>query len=118
MLIIVANRAANAKGVICDLPIKNDFEAGGIATVHFKIASRLFQIYQAVQDELVRPGINRERTAQRLDKGGVDLISDAPPFGRLWYGEPNAVSDAIDYAKFRNRSHDAAGQHLIPDRIQ
>jgi hypothetical protein len=29
------------------------------------------------------------------------------PFGRLWYGEPNAVSNAIGYAKFRSRSHDA-----------
>ncbi len=28
----------------------------------------------------------------RPDKRGVDLISDALPFGRLWYGEPNAVS--------------------------
>jgi hypothetical protein len=36
----------------------------------------------------------------------ADLISDALPFGRLWYGEPNAVSNAIDYAKFRSRSHD------------
>jgi hypothetical protein len=35
-----------------------------------------------------------------------DLISDALPFGRLWYGEPNAVSNAIGYAKFRSRSHD------------
>jgi hypothetical protein len=26
----------------------------------------------------------------RKDKRGVDLISDALPFGRLWYGEPNA----------------------------
>ena len=34
------------------------------------------------------------------DHRGVDLISDALPFGRLWYGEPNAVSDAVDYAKF------------------
>ena len=25
----------------------------------------------------------------RKDKRGVDLISDALPFGRLWYGEPN-----------------------------
>jgi len=25
------------------------------------------------------------------DRRGVDLISDALPFGRLWYGEPNAV---------------------------
>jgi hypothetical protein len=27
----------------------------------------------------------------RKDHRGVDLISDALPFGRLWYGEPNAV---------------------------
>jgi hypothetical protein len=37
------------------------------------------------------------------DHRGVDLISDALPFGRLWYGEPD---DAIGYAKFRSRSHD------------
>jgi hypothetical protein len=29
------------------------------------------------------------------------------PFGRLWYGEPNAISNAVDYAKFCSRSHDA-----------
>jgi hypothetical protein len=29
---------------------------------------------------------------------GVDLISDALPFGALWYGEPNAISNAIGYA--------------------
>jgi len=43
----------------------------------------------------------------RKDHRGVNLISDALPFGALWYGEPNAVSNAIDYAKFRSRSHDA-----------
>jgi len=43
----------------------------------------------------------------RKDHHGVDLISDALPFGGLWYGEPNAVSNAIDYAKFYSRSHDA-----------
>jgi hypothetical protein len=43
----------------------------------------------------------------RKDKRGVDLISDALPFGRLWYGEPNAVTNAIDYAMHRSRSHDA-----------
>jgi hypothetical protein len=32
----------------------------------------------------------------RRDKRGVDLISDALPFGRLWYGEPNAVANAIN----------------------
>jgi len=42
----------------------------------------------------------------RRDKRGVDLISDVLPFGRLRYGEPNAVSNAIGYAKFYSRSHD------------
>src|SRR6266576_4071903 len=28
------------------------------------------------------------------DKRGVNLISDALPFGRLWYGEPNAIGNA------------------------
>jgi len=36
----------------------------------------------------------------RSDKRGVDLISDALPFGRLWYGEPYAISNAVGYAKF------------------
>lgn len=41
------------------------------------------------------------------DHRGVDLISDALPFGRLWYGEPNAASNAVGYAKFYSRSHNA-----------
>ena len=44
---------------------------------------------------------------RRKDKRGVDLISDALPFGRLWYGEPNAARNAVSYAKFRSRSHHA-----------
>ena len=43
----------------------------------------------------------------RKDHRCVDLISEALPFGRLWYGEPNAVSNAIGYAMHRSRSHDA-----------
>ena len=39
----------------------------------------------------------------RKDRRGVDLISDALPFGRLWYGKPNAVSNALGYAKFFSR---------------
>jgi hypothetical protein len=42
----------------------------------------------------------------RKDKRGVDLFRCAA-IGRLWYGEPNEASNAIDYAKFRSRSHDA-----------
>jgi len=29
------------------------------------------------------------------------------PFGRLWYGKQDAVSNAIGYAKSYSRSHDA-----------
>jgi hypothetical protein len=47
------------------------------------------------------------RSATRKDKRGVDLISDALLFGRLWYADPNAISNAIVYAKFDSRSHDA-----------
>jgi hypothetical protein len=43
----------------------------------------------------------------RKFKRGVDLISDAPPFGRLWYADPNAINNAVGYAKFFSRSHDA-----------
>jgi hypothetical protein len=43
----------------------------------------------------------------RKDKRGVDLISDVLPFGRLWYGEPDAVTNAIGYAEFYSSSHDA-----------
>jgi hypothetical protein len=40
----------------------------------------------------------------RKDKRGVDLISDALPFGRLWYDTPD---HAIGYAMHSSRSHDA-----------
>jgi hypothetical protein len=41
------------------------------------------------------------------DRRGVDLISAALPFGRLWYAEPNAVSNAIAYSLHYSRSHPA-----------
>jgi len=47
------------------------------------------------------------RVCPHKDKRGFDLIFDALPFGRLWYSEPGAISNAIGYAKFRSRSHDA-----------
>ena len=28
------------------------------------------------------------------------MISDALPFGCLWYGEPNAISNAVGFAAF------------------
>jgi len=34
-------------------------------------------------------------------------ISDALPFGRLWYAGPSAISNAIGYAQQYSRSHHA-----------
>jgi hypothetical protein len=44
---------------------------------------------------------------RRRDRRGFDLISDVLPYSPLWYAATNAVSNAIDYAKFYSRSHDA-----------
>jgi hypothetical protein len=46
------------------------------------------------------------------DKRGVDVISDALPFRRLWYDEPSAISNAVSYAKFFSRSHNAVDSDL------
>ena len=43
----------------------------------------------------------------RKDRRGVDLISDALPFGRLWYDVPKAASNAIGYASQYSRAHGA-----------
>jgi|SRR6516165_18073 len=47
------------------------------------------------------PRVHIYEIRPRKDKRGVDLISDALPFGRLWYGEPD---DAIGYAQHCSRS--------------
>jgi hypothetical protein len=47
---------------------------------HDEAMTRLKYVYE------VRP---------RKDHRGVDLISDVLPFGRLWYGEANAISNAV-----------------------
>jgi hypothetical protein len=53
----------------------------------------------------------KECPSRRLSYGGmkrgVNLISDALPFGGLWYSELNAIASAIGYARFRSRSHHA-----------
>ncbi len=54
-----------------------------------------------------RRAIHLYEVRPRKDHRGVDLISDALPFGRLWYGEPNTVGNAIGYAMHLSRSHRA-----------
>jgi hypothetical protein len=61
---------------------------------------------QSLQPKAVHSA-HKYEVLPRKDHRGVDLISDALPFGRLWYGEPNAIANAIGYAKFYSRSHDA-----------
>jgi hypothetical protein len=34
----------------------------------------------------------------------MDLISDVLPFTPLWYDEPDAIANAVSYAKFCSRS--------------
>ena len=48
----------------------------------------------------------------RKDHRGVNLVSDALPFGRLWYVEPNAITNAVGYAKFYSRSLDCCDSRL------
>ena len=37
----------------------------------------------------------------------VDVVSDVLSFGRLLYGGPNAIENAVSYAMHYNRSYDA-----------
>jgi hypothetical protein len=39
----------------------------------------------------------------RKDHRGIDLISDALPFGRLWHAGLNLVSNAVGYAMHREQ---------------
>ena len=55
----------------------------------------------------MQPTMHVYEVRPRKDKRGVDLISEVLPFGRLWYGDANAVANAIGYAEHFSRSHDA-----------
>ena len=45
------------------------------------------------------------RPAQRSSRRRSN--SEALPFGRLWYGEQNAITNAVGYAEHFSRSHGA-----------
>jgi len=54
--------------------------------------------------------MHKYEVRSRKDKCGVDLIADVLPFGRLWYGKPNAISNAMSYAEFISRSQHAVAR--------
>jgi hypothetical protein len=41
----------------------------------------------------------------REDRRGLDLIGDCLPLGLLWFEGPEAIDDAIYYARLFSRSH-------------
>jgi hypothetical protein len=43
----------------------------------------------------------------RKDRRGFELIGDRLPLGLLWFEGPDALADAVIYAKFYSRSHPA-----------
>jgi hypothetical protein len=43
----------------------------------------------------------------RKDQRGFDLIGDRLPLGLLWFEGPEAIVDAVNYAKFCSGSHPA-----------
>ena len=74
----------------------------------FRSAKFRFSIRAATSNALFRsPRQIESCDARTAPLNQSPLISDVLPFGRSWYGEPNAVSNAINYAKFFSRSHDA-----------
>jgi hypothetical protein len=75
------------------------------ATVHFG-DSRLTRSTPHPRGTIAFP-LRLYEVRPRADRRGADLISDALPFGRLWYGDRNAVSNAIGYAMHYSRSADA-----------
>ena len=40
----------------------------------------------------------------RTDREGIDLISELFRYGPIWYAGPDAVRNAIAYAKYRSHS--------------
>jgi hypothetical protein len=61
----------------------------------------------ARQDIELRASMQIYEVRPLKDKRGVDLLSDALPFGGSWYEVPDAASNAVKYAKFFSWSHPA-----------
>ena len=47
---------------------------------------------------------DRYEICPREDQDGFDLISDRLPYGPIWYTGPDAVRNAVAYAKYRSLS--------------
>jgi hypothetical protein len=75
--------------------------------LRFRRVYKRFELIWILSDTLKLQPVYVYEVRLRKDHRGVDLISNVLPFGRLWYGEPDAVRNAVGYAKFLSRSHHA-----------
>ena len=56
-------------------------------------------------------GHDRYEVRPRKDRDGFDLISDLFRYGPIWYAGPDAIRNAVAYAKYR--SHSRSNQAII-----
>jgi hypothetical protein len=109
--------------------------AASHATTALSHCSTSLESFLKTKWQMIRPPVKPTIATQiyeirpRADKRGVDLTSDALPFGPLWYPGLNAVKNAVRYAKFHSgsqkaviRVYDEAGNviqtHEQPDDFQ
>ena len=54
----------------------------------------------------------------RKDREGIDLTSELFRYGPIWYAGPDAVRNAIAYAKYRSHSRSPAGNYPCVGRLR
>ena len=54
----------------------------------------------------------------RKDREGIDLISELFRYGPIWYAGPDAVRNAMAYAKYRSDFRSAAGNYPRVGRLR
>jgi hypothetical protein len=50
------------------------------------------------------PGLDVYEVRPRKDREGFDLISELFRYGPIWYAGPDAIRNAVAYAKYRSQS--------------
>jgi len=75
---------------------------------------------EAMYFEQSRPNLSAEHdhyeVRPRKDRDGFDLISKLFRYGPIWYAGPDAIRNAIAYAKYRSHSRSQrAVIHVLDD---